>query len=168
MDIRIRPAEAADYDALCALIAEVDGLHANELPQIFQRAPGPVRDRATLTAQMADPSEGILLAQAGDHVVGFVHVVLQESPPMPILVPRRSAKVSDLCVNAAFRRCGIGRALMKAAEDWAAARGATALELNVFGFNRGAIDLYHTLGFQMISHRMSKPLWAATLTAAGS
>ncbi len=44
-EISIRQATAEDYDALCTIIDEVDTLHRDRMPHIFQKPPGPVRDR---------------------------------------------------------------------------------------------------------------------------
>ena len=52
---------------------------------------------------------------------------------------------------------GVGRALMAAAEAWAAARGDTFITLNVFDANRRARAVYHRLGYvpETIHYRKS-------------
>ena len=45
MDVRIRNATMADYDALCALFEQVDRLHAIALPDTFRPISGPARER---------------------------------------------------------------------------------------------------------------------------
>ncbi|MBN1137717.1 MAG: hypothetical protein JXM73_14110 [Anaerolineae bacterium] len=39
MEINIRQATAQDYEALCAIIDDVDSLHRDHLPHIFQKPP---------------------------------------------------------------------------------------------------------------------------------
>jgi ribosomal protein S18 acetylase RimI-like enzyme len=41
---------------------------------------------------------------------------------------------------------------------WAIAKGATAIELNVYEFNETAIAFYERLGYQTLSRKMSKEL----------
>ena len=62
-----------------------------------------------------------------------------------------SAFVKDLAVHPRVRRRGIGRALMLAAFNAFAARGATHVDLKVRGENTAAIALYHALRMQTIA-----------------
>ncbi len=43
-------------------------------------------------------------------------------------------------------------------QEWAIARGATSIELNVYEFNVTAISFYERLGYQTFSRKMSKEL----------
>jgi ribosomal protein S18 acetylase RimI-like enzyme len=47
---------------------------------------------------------------------------------------------------------------MSEAHDWAIARGASSVELNVYEFNVPAIAFYQELGYQTISRQMNTPL----------
>ena len=47
-----------------------------------------------------------------------------------------------------YRRQGVGRALMAAAEEWAREVGVRKLELHVFPYNDAAIALYEGLGYE--------------------
>lgn len=55
--------------------------------------------------------------------------------------------IHDIVVSAPFRRRGIGRALLAAAESGARARGCCKLTLEVLEGNRGAIAAYREAGF---------------------
>jgi ribosomal protein S18 acetylase RimI-like enzyme len=56
-----------------------------------------------------------------------------------------------LGVEAAHRRRGIGRALVRAAVDWARSQASLAwIDLGVFGENRAAQALYRELGFREV------------------
>ena len=66
-----------------------------------------------------DPESAVLVAEDGDgRVVGWVHVVGQRYLEMD-----RYAEIGGLVVDAAARRKGAGKALVAAAEKWAAGRG---------------------------------------------
>jgi len=158
MDLRIREAEASDYDALCALFDEVDSLHRARLPHIFQKPDGPCRDKDYVLALIADETVGLFVAETEGQLAGLVCVVITESAQVPILVPRRYAVIDNIVVRSAFRRRGIGRRLMEEAQRWAEAQGADSVELNVSQFNRGAIAFYESLGYKTASRRMSKNL----------
>ncbi len=158
MEAVIREATADDYDTLCELLDEVDALHRDNLPHLFQKPTGPVREQEYYLSLIADENIGLFVAEVNKRAVGFVHVVLRDAPAIPILVSRRYAIVDDIGVKSDFRRGGIGRMLMDKAQEWAAAKGASAIELNVHEFNQGAISFYRRLGFDIVSRRMSKSL----------
>jgi len=158
MMVKIRPARPEDYEALCEIIDEVDALHREHLPHIFQKPAGPVRERDYLLGLMADDEAGLFVAELEGRLVGFVDVIVRDTVPLPLLVPRRVAIVDNLAVQAGHRRSGIGQALMETAQEWAAARGATSIELNVYAFNQAAIAFYQRLGYQTHSFRLRRPL----------
>jgi ribosomal protein S18 acetylase RimI-like enzyme len=155
MEWIVREATRADYDGLCALLAEADALHREGAPHVFQEPEGPARERAYVEGLIADPASAILVAQAGRRLAGAVCVFLRESPPVPIMVPRRYAVIDMLVVSASLRRRGIGRTLMEGAHAWAAARGVDTVELNVWEFNQAALAFYRALGYRTESRKMS-------------
>ncbi len=158
MELEIRPAVPKDYDELCALLAEVDALHRQRLPHLFRQPAGRVREPEYLSGLMTDDKVSLLVAEVEGQLVGTVVVGLCDTPPVPILVPRRYAMVDSLAVRHEFRRAGVGRALMEEAQRWAAAQGATSIDLNVYEFNDEAIAFYRSLGYEILSHRMSRAL----------
>jgi GNAT superfamily N-acetyltransferase len=158
MAITIRDATSDDHEVLCALVDEVDALHRERMPEIFRKPAGPVRERAYIDGLLDDENAGVFLALVDGQPAGALFVLVREAPPIPILVPRRVAIIDSLVVSEPFRRLGVGRALMDTAEAWAAQRGAAAVELSVFEFNRQAIDFYDSLGYTTVNRRMAKPL----------
>lgn len=84
---------------------------------------------------------GLFQAQAFEHDTNYVRIVA-------------------FVVNATYRRRGIGRRLIRAAEDWAKARGATAVLLN--SGNRpereAAHHFYQAMGYGVTSTSYSKSL----------
>jgi ribosomal protein S18 acetylase RimI-like enzyme len=77
---------------------------------------------------------------------------------MPVFVPRHYAIVDGIVVKSGFRNRGIGKMLMDKMQEWAIAKGATSVELNVYEFNRTAISFYEKLGYRTLSRKMSKEL----------
>jgi ribosomal protein S18 acetylase RimI-like enzyme len=158
MHLDIRRAAASDFDNLCALFDEGDTLHLENLPHIFKRPRGPVRDRDYVLNLISDEAVGLFVVQIEDQLVGLVCVIIRDSPAVPIFVPRCYAMIENIVVRKGFRRAGIGRALMEKAQEWAAAAGAGSIELNVWEFNKGAIGFYQQLGYGTASRKMSKRL----------
>lgn len=157
MEWSIREAVASDYDDLCVLFDEGDTFHRENLPTIFQKPRGGIRDKEYVLGLIADETIGLFVAQAGRRLVGLICVMIKESSDIPILVRRRYAVIDNVVVDEAFRRAGIGRALMENTHKWAEAKGAESIELNVWEFNQGAIEFYRTLGYATVSRKMRKP-----------
>lgn len=158
MAIVIREAVEGDYEALCGLIDQVDKLHRDRLPRRFRATKGPARSWDFFLNAISASDIGFFVAEIEHSLAGFVHVIVREAPEIPIFVPRRYAVVDSLAVRAALRRRGIGRALMDKAHDWSTSKGATSIELNVYDFNQQAMAFYRALGYEIISHRMSRSL----------
>jgi GNAT superfamily N-acetyltransferase len=158
MEIVIRAAQQRDYDTLCEIIDQVDKLHREKLPGRFKAAAGPVRTKGFVRSAIQAPAIGLLVAEIGGAVVGFVHVIVRDTPEIPIFVQRRYAIVDSLAVRQEHQRSGVGRALMERAHTWARIKGATSIELNVYAFNRAAERFYRKLGYEILSRRMSRSL----------
>ena len=156
MEPGIREAVASDYDELCDVFDEGDALHRENLPRVFQKPMGAPRSRDYVLGLIADERVGFFVAQAGDRLAGLVCVRLREAPELPICVRRRYAVIDNVVVKEAFRRAGVGRALVERAREWAVAKGADSIELNVWEFNQEAIAFYRALGYETASRKMSK------------
>jgi GNAT superfamily N-acetyltransferase len=156
--VNIRPANPTDYAAFCQLYLEVNDLHAQAHPDLFQATDVAPFDEAEYCGLPKNPGQAIYLAFEGEEAVGFVNVILHEALSLEILAPRRFAVVDSLGVRAGFRRSGIGGELMACAEQWARLQGAGSIELNVFEFNHSALTFYQRLGYTDLSRKMRKKL----------
>lgn len=158
MEISVRKATPDDYNSLCELFNEIDALHRDHLPYLFQQPNGAPREKDYCLGLIADEDVALLVAEAGENLVGFVHAIVRDAPAMPIFVPRRYAIVDSIVVRSGFQNHGIGRILMDKMQEWAITKGATSIELNVYEFNETAISFYERLGYQTFSRKMSKEL----------
>ena len=70
----------------------------------------------------------------------------------------RHTHIFLLYVKPEHRRRGVGTALMRHVENWAIAKGARQIGLQVFQSNQGATNLYNQLGYQTQSLWMVKYL----------
>ena len=70
--------------------------------------------------------------------------------------------VSDLVVTAKHRGRGVGRALLRAAEERARQAGADALRLSVKASNTAALSLYSVEGFEQSEIYLEKRLAQAS------
>lgn len=89
-----------------------------------------------------------LVAESGGSVVGYVCVLGSVEAGDPDENRERIGFIADIHVDAPFQRMGIGRALMRGAEEHALRRGARHVELLVLTANRPALRLYEDLGYR--------------------
>ena len=156
MGISVRKANVDDYSFLCELFDEVDALHRDHLPHIFQKPDGAVREHDYYLGMISDEDTALFVAERGGKLVGFICAVIRDAPDFPVYVPRCYLMVDGIGVKSGFQNQGIGRMLMERMEVWASAKGATSIELNVYDFNETAISFYEGLGFHSLSRKMSK------------
>ena len=158
MEISVRTATAEDYNSLCKLFDEGDALHRDNLPHIFQKPGGAAREPDYYLGLVADENVALFVSEGGEKLVGFVHAILRDTPAFPIFVHRCYAVVEGIVVKSGFQNHGIGKILMDKMQEWATAKGATSIELNVYEFNVTAISFYERLGYQTFSRKMSKEI----------
>ena len=150
-DLLIRQAKKKDFADLLPLFEELDSLHRTQLPEQFQKPVGNARSLDFYCELLADPDTALFVAEKKNQILGFVQIMLQETPAIEILVPRVYGVIDSLLVSADQQRQGLGEELVQAAENWARSRGAEYLDLNVYSFNHQAIGFYSNLGFSEIS-----------------
>ncbi len=98
---------------------------------------------------IADPNAATLLAVADDGtLLGFVEVGLRayaegcETSPV--------GYVEGWFVDRPARRAGVGRALIRAAEDWARAKGCTEMASDTELHNTVSQDAHERLGYERV------------------
>ncbi len=160
----IRPAEISDANALAELWLEL-GRHLVGLNPYAFKVPD--------TAGLADWFKDILsrprteesatfVAEVDGDVAGTVHVRLV--PPMEAAsrqvlqdVAIIRAEIDALGVAERFRRRGIGRLLMSAAEQWGREKGAGLFFLDTYIASPLSVPFYEHLGYARRSVRFVKP-----------
>jgi len=158
MKPHIRKASADDYDHVCELFQEVDTLHRENLPLIFQKPEGAVREREYYLGLVADKNAALFVAEMNEELIGFVRMVVRDTPNHPVMIPHHYAVIDEIAVKSEFQDRGVGNMLMEKAQAWAASSGAAYMELNVYEFNRNAISFYEGLGYKSISRKMRKEI----------
>ncbi len=136
-DLLIRAADTADLEALAGLLQALFSIEADFRPD-------PDRQRRGLARLLEEPARAVVLvAERGGAVVGMVtaQLVISTAEGGP------SAWVEDMVVDEAERGRGIGRRLLAAIAAWAAARGASRLQLLADRENAQALAFYARLGW---------------------
>jgi len=142
--LRFRAATGADIPALCELLAELFTLEADFTPD-------PDKQTRALTAlierhdQAVDKAPGLLwLAQLDDRVIGMCSLQVLYSTAEGGEV----GLLEDVIIDAAFRRHGVGSAMLESLEQWARRRGLRRLQLLADRDNAAAELFYRNAGWQ--------------------
>ena len=122
----IRAAEPGDLDAILAL--EIAVFSTDRL------------SRRSLRAFILSPHRPLIVATADGALAGYALVALHKRAS--------AARLYSIAVDQRNGRRGVGRALMAACENYAAAHGRRTLRLEVRPDNAAAIALYERLGFR--------------------
>jgi hypothetical protein len=86
----------------CDLFDEVDTLHHDNLPRIFKKKDGPVRELDYFLGLISDKSGGLFVAELDGEIVGFVHAIVKDAPGVPVFVSRRYATIDSIIVKTRF------------------------------------------------------------------
>jgi GNAT superfamily N-acetyltransferase len=132
----IRPATVVDVPVIFELIQALA-----EYEQLTHLVTGSARDLENhLFGEK--PYAEVLVAEAGDRVVGFALYFWNYST----FLAKPGIYLEDLFVLPEYRRQGIGKALLTRLAQVAIARGAGRLEWSVLDWNQPAIDFYERMG----------------------
>lgn len=127
----IRPASHEDLGAMTRLLQE---LFAIETEFEFDEE----KQRCGLEMLLDSPTAGIWVADRRGRVVGMVTVQLVVSTAEGAF----SGWLEDLVVSSAYRRRGLGKALLQMAVNWAQERGAARIQLLADSRNVPALIFY--------------------------
>jgi GNAT superfamily N-acetyltransferase len=156
--LSIRPAVSADYDTICELAELLDAPHRDALPERFCRPEGPMRRRDFTERLIADHETFLRIAELDGRAAGIINAGIEKMPDYPQKRPIRSVLVRGIVVRPEFRRRGIATALMNTLTEWAQARGAVEIQMNVYEFNQPAAAFFARLGYLPLSRRLVRPI----------
>ena len=160
MSINIRKAGEGDIERIASLSVDVTGLMCRLSPEGFGEG---LRERldkeaekSFFTEALNDDDTALFVAEAAREVAGFLMAVVEQYSDDHIKAP--FVTVQFLAVEESFKRKGVGKALMEAAEAWARSKGVFTMDLIVWTSNEPARSLFAKQGFIALETRMAKRL----------
>ena len=145
-NIRVRPMERSDFEALRPIMRELHAVHSEARPDYYLPEDDP------LTPEIFDFWFGEdmhpLVAEMDGEVVGYVTPELQRRVGNYVR-PMLRLHIHDVAVAEKARRRGVGRALFREAERLGRSLGASRIQLSVWAFNTAAREFYASLGFEV-------------------
>jgi ribosomal protein S18 acetylase RimI-like enzyme len=135
--MEIRKVGLSDVEALLPLF--------NAYRDFYKQEPQPERARAFLRENLMRNRSTIFIAvNESGKAVGFTQLY----PTVSSLSMAPVVYLSDLFVDDQYRKNGIAKLLMKAAEKFALEFGAVAIDLQTAHTNTKAQKLYESLGYE--------------------
>jgi ribosomal protein S18 acetylase RimI-like enzyme len=108
--------------------------------------------RAHLIRQLRMKPETVKVIESGGKVAGYIWIKVVDSS-VGIF-----GRIEHIFVEKGFRMKGIGKHLMKAAEDYFRSKGVKKVKLTVTTGNKAAISLYERIGYETRRYVMEKDL----------
>ena len=155
----VRPAGLRDLEWLCKSYYEFHEFHVRGVPDrlatLGESDPGEdSKLRASLEKIINGDDSMLFIADVTGRPVGFAEVYVRQDTPDPARVSYRYGRLQSLMVDEAFRRQGVGRRLMEAAERWAREQGATEMRLDIWEFGQGPLGFYGKTGYRTLRRTM--------------
>lgn len=144
MDIRF--AQGKDIPDILKLLEQVNLIHHQARPDILKEAPKYTLDE--IANIIEDPQRPILVAVEGNHILGYMFGIYQETAESAFLVGEKSLYIDDICVDQNVRGKHVGQALYQATKELASDTGCRRITLNVWAFNESAKSFYEKMGMQ--------------------
>jgi ribosomal protein S18 acetylase RimI-like enzyme len=156
----IRPGDDADWPALGRALADLQDFERDIVG--YPLRPG--REiwqnyLADLRARLSDDHSIFVVAEADKNIVGVLAGYVHQAGDQ-LVDPAfdRSAYISDLFVQSAWRRRGVGTALMRAFEQTMRGNGLQWLSVCVKSRNTMAREAYRSYGFEDYETILTKRL----------
>ena len=147
MNYLIREANKNDYNSVSSLVKEVHDLHVEARPKDYKNCENPLGEEEYYE-MLGNDRYKIFVVVINNSVIAYTTLKTYEIKNHPILHDRVRIHMDDLCVTKDFRRMGIGKALYLETLEYCEEKNIDKLELNVWGFNKEAINFYKALGMK--------------------
>ncbi|MEE4308007.1 GNAT family N-acetyltransferase [Pseudomonas viridiflava] len=147
MELKLR--EAMIEDSMCVAVLGLqvflDTYATDGIRESIAREALEAFSRKSIAGIIAQPEAFIIVAESRGHLVGFAQVALRTAHEMIDEV--QAAELQRLYVQERFTGLGVGKRLLKAAEQQAALGGALLLWATVWVGNDRALDFYPQMGY---------------------
>ncbi len=156
--MNIRRADERDISGINKLLYQVHRIHAEGRPDIFRLGNKKYNDEELCAILACDTTPIFVAVDNAEKVLGYAFCIYQETKGNPSLMDRKTVYIDDLCVDATERGQHIGTALYDYVKDEAKKEGCSAVTLNVWCLNEGAMRFYEKCGMKPLKVVMEDTL----------
>jgi len=143
--VSIRKAVAEDVSAIVELWKELIDFH-KERDRFFSRSvTGHEGFADFVTGRISSEISNVFVAEVGKDLVGYCLAFIEKYPP--VLEMLEYGLVQDLGVTKKYQRRGIGKRLLKEAQNWFSEKGVHRIEARVAKSNKLSTEFWAKMGF---------------------
>lgn len=158
----IRLATGHDIEQIATLYTEFHEFHVRGVPDRLRSpsfTPKEAADNqtsvfASLRQIIQGNGSAIFVAESGEQLVGLAEVYIKQDGDNPLAVSYRYAYLQSLLVSETYRKGGLGRQLMNAAQQWAREHDAAEMRLEAWEFQEGPLHFYEKMGYRTLKREM--------------
>lgn len=154
MEVSVRRANDGDAEIVSALNHDVQAIHAAALPRRFKPPVPDTFPASAVKSLLSKPENILLLAHVGSHAAGYTYAELVRRPETAFRYADEMIYVHHISVSEAFRKRGVGRALLNAVRKVGAELNIATLALDVWTFNEEAYNFFRRCGFTPYNQRL--------------
>ena len=156
--MNIRKANERDVAGINKLLYQVHRIHAEGRPDIFRLGNKKYNDEELCAILACDTTPIFVAVDDAEKVLGYAFCIYEETKNNPSLMDRKTVYIDDLCVDATERGQHIGTALYDYVKEEAKREGCSAVTLNVWCLNEGAMRFYEKCGMKPLKVVMEDTL----------
>lgn len=146
-----------DYKRINELFIELHQEHVIGRPDIYVSSQTPILYDELY--QITKSKQYIsVVAKFEDEIIGFAIAKFKLPVKNDLLRENRTVYIEEICVSTAFRKKGVGKKLYKYIENFAKERKIDRIDLNVWSFNKSAINFYKECGMNVQRYTLEKKL----------
>ncbi|KIC18791.1 GNAT family N-acetyltransferase [Leisingera sp. ANG-Vp] len=142
---------APEARRLLPLLQDLHALHAAYQPERHIPEPGSEELASWLQGWLGEDNVFALAAESPQgSLLGYVIFEIQDRPALPIRAAETRAMLHHISVTEAWRRMGVGKALLEAMRTRALQAGATVVAATYAPFNTASAALMKGLGMEPV------------------
>jgi GNAT superfamily N-acetyltransferase len=145
-EITILKATTKDVPAIVELWKELMDYHKKLDPLFTRSTSGHKRFAEFLIHHINSNDSRVFVAMDGKNPVGYCLIKISDYPP--VLEKQQYGELSNMAVTKKYRRCGIGKRLIKKVCQWCAKRGISRIEARYSTANQPTAEFWAKVGFR--------------------
>lgn len=149
----VRRAKGIDIDQILVLLDQVNRIHANSRPDIFNVA----TKYSKVELENKIENEPIFVYVDNDKVLGYIFGLIQDNHSR-LLKDNKTFFIDDFCVDENYRGKHIGSTLYEEVKKYAKSIDCKRITLNVWSFNDNAYRFYTYLGLKPLETVMEEKI----------
>ncbi|AJD25507.1 GNAT family N-acetyltransferase [Clostridium botulinum] len=156
--MNFRKANANDVNELVLLFKNLQDMHSENVTNIFNQNISECVLNDYISNVILNEDYNFYIVEDKKKIIGAIEVITIIEKDNPVLKSREYALIDKLVVDNNYRGYGIGNRLIEYVEKDLKSRGIKEIEIYVWEFNRGALNLYEKKDYKTICRRMTKSI----------